>query len=51
MGGDSSFKKEWSWNWEPNACKGMNRVNIGERHCQKNGCEELNKLASKLRVK
>jgi antitoxin (DNA-binding transcriptional repressor) of toxin-antitoxin stability system len=36
---------------EPNASKGMNRVNIGGTVIvTKNGVEELNKLASKMRV-
>jgi len=52
MGGDLVIQEGMVMELEPNACKGMNRVNIGGTVIvTKNGCEELNKLASKLRVK
>ncbi len=52
MGGDLIIQEGMVMELEPNACKGMNRVNIGGTVIvTKNGCEELNKLASKLRVK
>jgi Xaa-Pro aminopeptidase len=50
-GGDLVIKEGMVMELEPNASKGMNRVNIGGTVIvTKNGVEELNKLASKMRV-
>jgi Xaa-Pro aminopeptidase len=52
LGGDLVIKEGMVMELEPNACKGMNRVNIGGTVIvTKNGAEELNKLAAKMRVK
>jgi Xaa-Pro aminopeptidase len=52
VGGDLVIKEGMVMELEPNACKGMNRVNIGGTVIvTKNGAEELNKLAAKMRVK
>lgn len=51
VGGDLIIREGMVMELEPNACKGMNRVNIGGTVIvTKNGVEELNKLASKMRV-
>ena len=51
VGGNLIIQEGMVMELEPNACKGMNRVNIGGTVIvTKNGVEELNKLASKMRV-
>jgi Xaa-Pro aminopeptidase len=51
LGGDLVVREGMVMELEPNACKGMNRVNIGGTVIvTKSGVEELNKLASKMRV-